>query len=122
MRVDPKNQDVIYVTNTSTYRSDNAGVSFTAIKGAPGGDDYHTVWINPKNPDIILLALDQGATVSVNRGRTWSSWYNQPTAQFYHVSTCLLYTSAAPKAGIRRRGLIEPRAGHGRDHRHVLPH
>jgi photosystem II stability/assembly factor-like uncharacterized protein len=87
VRVDPKNKDVIYVANTSTYRSDNAGVSFTAIKGAPGGDDYHTVWINPKNPDIILLALDQGATISVNHGRTWSSWYNQPTAQFYHVST-----------------------------------
>jgi len=87
VRVDPKNKDVIYVANTSTYRSDDAGVSFTAIKGAPGGDDYHTVWINPKNPDIILLALDQGATISVNHGRTWSSWYNQPTAQFYHVST-----------------------------------
>ena len=87
VRVDPQNKDVIYVTNTSTYRSDNAGASFTAIKGAPGGDDYHTVWINPKNPDIILLALDQGATISVNHGRTWSSWYNQPTAQFYHVST-----------------------------------
>jgi photosystem II stability/assembly factor-like uncharacterized protein len=87
VRVDPKNKDVIYVANTTTYRSDDAGVSFTAIKGAPGGDDYHTVWINPKNPDIILLALDQGATISVNHGRTWSSWYNQPTAQFYHVST-----------------------------------
>ncbi len=87
VRVDPKNKDVIYVANTSTYRSDDAGKSFTAIKGAPGGDDYHTVWINPKNPDIILLALDQGATISVNHGRTWSSWYNQPTAQFYHVST-----------------------------------
>jgi photosystem II stability/assembly factor-like uncharacterized protein len=87
VRVDPKNKDVIYVANTSTYRSDDAGVSFTAIKGAPGGDDYHTIWINPKNPDIILLALDQGATISVNHGRTWSSWYNQPTAQFYHVST-----------------------------------
>jgi len=87
VRVDPKNKDVIYVANTSTYRSDNAGASFTAIKGAPGGDDYHTIWINPKNPDIILLALDQGATISVNHGRTWSSWYNQPTAQFYHVST-----------------------------------
>jgi len=87
VRVDPKNKDVIYVANTSTYRSDNAGVTFTAIKGAPGGDDYHTVWINPKNPDIILLALDQGATISVNHGRTWSSWYNQPTAQFYHVIT-----------------------------------
>jgi photosystem II stability/assembly factor-like uncharacterized protein len=87
VRVDPKNKDVIYVANTSTYRSDDAGVSFTAIKGAPGGDDYHTIWINPKNPDIILLSVDQGATISVNRGRTWSSWYNQPTAQMYHVST-----------------------------------
>lgn len=87
VRVDPKNRDVIYVANTSTYRSTDAGQTFTAIKGAPGGDDYHTVWINPSNPDIIALALDQGATISVNYGRTWSSWYNQPTAQFYHVST-----------------------------------
>ena len=60
---------------------------FTAIKGAPGGDDYHTVWINPENPQIIALASDQGATISVNNGETWSSWYNQPTAQFYHVIT-----------------------------------
>ena len=73
VRVDPKNKDVIYVANTSTYRSDDAGQSFTAIKGAPGGDDYHTIWINPNNPDIILLAADQGATISVNDGRTWSS-------------------------------------------------
>jgi photosystem II stability/assembly factor-like uncharacterized protein len=87
VRADPMNKDVVYVTNTSTYRSTNGGETFTAIKGAPGGDDYHTVWINPKNPDIIALALDQGATISVNHGRTWSSWYNQPTAQFYHVST-----------------------------------
>ncbi len=87
VRVDPKNRDVVYVANTSTYRSEDGGQSFTAIKGAPGGDDYHTIWINPLNPDIILLALDQGATISVNRGRTWSSWYNQPTAQFYHVIT-----------------------------------
>jgi photosystem II stability/assembly factor-like uncharacterized protein len=87
VRVDPKNKDAIYVANTSTYRSDNAGQSFTAIKGAPGGDDYHTIWINPLNPDIILLAADQGATITVNHGRTWSSWYNQPTAQFYHVNT-----------------------------------
>ncbi len=87
VRVDPTNKDVIYVANTSTYRSTNAGQSFTAIKGAPGGDDYHTVWINPTNPNIILLAADQGATISVNYGATWSSWYNQPTAQFYHVNT-----------------------------------
>ena len=87
VRVDPTNKDVLYVTNTSTYRSNNGGQTFTAIKGAPGGDDYHTVWVNPKHPEIIALALDQGATISVNGGRTWSSWYNQPTAQFYHVST-----------------------------------
>ena len=87
VRVDPKNKDVVYVANTATYRSTDAGAHFTAIKGAPGGDDYHTIWINPSNPNIILLALDQGATISVNYGATWSSWYNQPTAQFYHVST-----------------------------------
>jgi photosystem II stability/assembly factor-like uncharacterized protein len=87
VKVDPKNADVVYVANTSTYRSLDAGRTFTAIKGAPGGDDYHTVWINPDNPQIILLASDQGAVISVNGGETWSSWYNQPTAQFYHVIT-----------------------------------
>ncbi len=87
VRVDPRNPDRIYVANTSTYRSEDGGKSFTAIKGAPGGDDYHTIWINPLNPDIILLAVDQGATLTVNGGQTWSSWYNQPTAQFYHVIT-----------------------------------
>ncbi|HVC19853.1 MAG TPA: hypothetical protein VNE16_07230 [Vicinamibacterales bacterium] len=86
VRVDPRNPDVVYVANTSTYRSADGGRTFTAIKGAPGGDDYHTIWINPRNPDIILLAADQGATLSVNGGRTWSSWYNQPTAQLYHVT------------------------------------
>ena len=85
VRVDPKNPDTIYVANTSTYKSTDGGKTFTAIKGAPGGDDYHTIWINPNNPDIILLASDQGATLTVNGGQTWSSWYNQPTAQFYHV-------------------------------------
>jgi photosystem II stability/assembly factor-like uncharacterized protein len=87
VRVDPRNKDVVYVANTSTYRSVNAGKDFTAIKGAPGGDDYHSIWINPENPDIIFLGSDQGATISVNGGQTWSSWYNQPTAQFYHVIT-----------------------------------
>src|SRR5690242_5995687 len=87
VRVAPDNKDVVYVANTSTYRSRDAGQNFTACRGAPGGDDYHTVWINPENPQIILLAADQGATISVNGGATWSSWYNQPTAQFYHVIT-----------------------------------
>jgi len=87
VRVDPKNENTIYVANISTYRSTGGGKTFTAIKGAPGGDDYHTVWINPENPQIIALAVDQGATISVNGGETWSPWYNQPTAQFYHVIT-----------------------------------
>jgi photosystem II stability/assembly factor-like uncharacterized protein len=85
--VSPENPDIIYICNTSTYRSSDAGANFSAIKGAPGGDDYHTVWINPENPQIILLASDQGATITVNGGNTWSSWYNQPSAQFYHVIT-----------------------------------
>ena len=87
VRIDPRNPDILYVANTTTYKSTDAGKNFTAIKGAPGGDDYHTIWINPENPDIIALAVDQGATISVNGGNTWSSWYNQPTAQFYHVIT-----------------------------------
>jgi photosystem II stability/assembly factor-like uncharacterized protein len=87
VRVDPRNPDIVYSANTSTYRSTDGGHTFHAWKGAPGGDDYHTVWINPEDPGIVLLASDQGATITVNGGRTWSSWYNQPTAQFYHVST-----------------------------------
>ena len=87
VRVDPKNKDRVYIANISTYRSTDGGLSFAAIKGAPGGDDYHNIWINPENPQIIALAVDQGATITVNSGQTWSSWYNQPTAQFYHVIT-----------------------------------
>jgi photosystem II stability/assembly factor-like uncharacterized protein len=87
IKVDPKNKDVVYVANTSLYRSTDGGKTFTAIRGAPGGDDFHTVWINPDDPRIILTASDQGAIISVNGGQTWSSWYNQPTAQFYHVIT-----------------------------------
>jgi photosystem II stability/assembly factor-like uncharacterized protein len=87
VRVDPKDPDVVYVCNTSTYRSTDGGQSFTAIKGAPGGDDYHRLWIDPDRPQVLLLAGDQGAAVSLNGGRSWSSWYNQPTAQFYHVIT-----------------------------------
>jgi photosystem II stability/assembly factor-like uncharacterized protein len=85
--VDPRDRDVVYVTNTSTYKSTDAGATFTALRGAPGGDDYQSIWIAPDDPRTILLGSDQGAVVSVNGGVTWSSWYNQPTAQFYHVIT-----------------------------------
>ena len=87
VRVDPVNPSIVYIANTSTYRSVDAGQTFTAIKGAPGGDDYHSVWINPADPGNLILGADQGATITVNGGQTWSSWYNQPTAQFYHVVT-----------------------------------
>jgi photosystem II stability/assembly factor-like uncharacterized protein len=83
---DPKNPDVVYVMNTSTYRSTDAGKTWTAIKGAPGGDDYHQLWINPEDPKRMIVASDQGAVVSVDGAVTWSSWYNQPTAQIYHLA------------------------------------
>jgi len=84
--VDPKNPDVVYSASIVTMRSTDGGKTWTGIRGAPGGDDYQNLWINPDNPNIILLVSDQGALVSVNRGETWSSWYNQPTAQLYHVA------------------------------------
>jgi photosystem II stability/assembly factor-like uncharacterized protein len=84
-RVDPKNPDILYSASIVTWRSSDGGQTWTGIKGAPGGDDYQNIWINPNNPNIILLVSDQGALVSVNAGRTWSSWYNQPTAQLYHA-------------------------------------
>ena len=83
--VDTKNPDVVYVMDTATYRSDDGGKTFNAIKGTPGGDDYHTLWINPDDPTHMVLGSDQGVVVSVDRAKTWSSWYNQPTAQLYHV-------------------------------------
>ncbi len=84
--VDPKNPDVVYSTSIVTVRSTDGAKTWTSIRGAPGGDDYQNIWINPRNPKIILIVSDQGAIVTVNGGETWSSWYNQPTAQMYHVS------------------------------------
>ncbi|HEU5335641.1 MAG TPA: glycoside hydrolase, partial [Terriglobales bacterium] len=86
-KVDPRNPDVVYSTSIVTVRSTDGGKTWTGIRGAPGGDDYQNIWINPNDPKIILLVSDQGAIVTVNGGQTWSSWYNQPTAQLYHVST-----------------------------------
>jgi photosystem II stability/assembly factor-like uncharacterized protein len=86
VRTDPKNPDLVYASNVSLYRSTDGGKTFTAIRGAPGGDDYHSLWIDPDNPQRMISGVDQGTLVTVNGGRTWSSWYNQPTAQFYHVA------------------------------------
>jgi photosystem II stability/assembly factor-like uncharacterized protein len=87
IKVHPKDPDTVFVGNIASYKSTDGGKTFVAFKGAPGGDDYHRIWINPDNPDIMLFATDQGAIITVNGGETWSSWYNQPTAQFYHVIT-----------------------------------
>jgi photosystem II stability/assembly factor-like uncharacterized protein len=85
--VDPKNADTVYVMQTSMYRSTDGGRTFEAFTGAPSGDDFHVMWINPSDDQNIILGVDQGAIVSANGGKTWSSWYNQPTGQFYHVNT-----------------------------------
>jgi photosystem II stability/assembly factor-like uncharacterized protein len=97
--IDPQNRNVVYVVHTSFYRSIDGGETFEAIKGSPGGDDYHNLWINPKSPCLptgsgkgcrsseMILGADQGASISLNAGQTWSTWYNQPTGQMYHLST-----------------------------------
>ena len=84
--VDPKNPDRAYVINTATYMTTDAGKTFVPVKGAPGGDDYHQMWINPKDGNRMVLSSDQGTVVSVDGSKSWSSWYNQPTAQVYHVA------------------------------------
>src|SRR6266540_2287955 len=85
--VDPKNADIVYVCNVSMYRSTDGGKTFVPFKGAPGGDDYHELWIDPSDSRRMITATDQGTVVTLDGGKTWSSWYNQPTAQFYHVAT-----------------------------------
>jgi photosystem II stability/assembly factor-like uncharacterized protein len=85
--IDAQNPDVIYMPNVALYRSEDGGKTISIVRGAPGGDDYHQLWIDPKNSASMVLGTDQGATVSLDRGQTWSTWYNQPTAQLYHVIT-----------------------------------
>ena len=83
---DPRDADTVYVQNTSIYKSTNGGKNWTAIKGAPGGDDYHQMWINPNDPKRMIVASDQGCIVTEDGAATWSSWYNQSTAQLYHLA------------------------------------
>ncbi len=87
IKVHPKNPDIVFAGNVAAYKSTDGGKTWWSFKGAPGGDDYHRLWINPEHPDIMFFAVDQGATISVNGGKTWSTWLNQPTSQMYHVIT-----------------------------------
>jgi photosystem II stability/assembly factor-like uncharacterized protein len=117
--VDPNNQDVVYVPNVALYRSEDGGKTISILRGAPGGDDYHQIWVDPKDSSRMILGTDQGATISLDYGQTWSSWYNQPTAQFYHVITddqfpYVVYGTQQDtgSAAVRSRsdfGLITPR-------------
>jgi photosystem II stability/assembly factor-like uncharacterized protein len=84
--VDPKNPDTVYVTSIVTCKSVDGGKTWITLRGAPGGDDYQNLWVNPLHPEILALVSDQGAVITVNGGESWSSWYNQPTAQLYHVA------------------------------------
>jgi photosystem II stability/assembly factor-like uncharacterized protein len=86
MAVDPKNPDRAYVMNTATFMTMDAGKTWVPVKGAPGGDDYHQAWINPKDGNRIIVSSDQGTVISVDGAKSWSTWYNQPTAEIYHVA------------------------------------
>ncbi len=85
--IDPNHPNVLYVPNVALYRSEDGGKTISVLRGAPGGDDYHELWVDPKNSDRMILGTDQGTTISLDDGKTWTTWYNQPTAQFYHVIT-----------------------------------
>jgi len=87
VKVHPTNPDVVFIADVAAWKSEDGGKTWNDFRGAPGGDDYHRLWINPNEPNTLILAGDQGAIITVNGGQTFSSWYNQPTAQFYHVST-----------------------------------
>ncbi|HEY3287411.1 MAG TPA: hypothetical protein VGJ96_09885 [Gemmatimonadaceae bacterium] len=84
--VDPKNESVIYSASTVMWRTEDGGLNWSAVRGAPGGDDYQRIWINPNNPDILIAISDQGAVISANRGVSWSNWYTQNTAAMFHVT------------------------------------
>jgi len=85
--VNTRNPDDVFIGQTSMYRSTDGGKNWYAFNGAPSGDDFHSIWVNPENPQFMIQGVDQGAIISEDGGRTWSSWYNQPTGQLYHLTT-----------------------------------
>ena len=85
--VDPRDANILFATQTSLYRSTDAGKTWESYTGAPSGADFNYVWIDPTNDKYMILAVDQGTIVSMDAGRTWTSWFNQPTGQMYNVTT-----------------------------------
>jgi photosystem II stability/assembly factor-like uncharacterized protein len=90
--VDPRNADIVYVSNVSVSRSKDGGKTWDTLRGSPGGDDYQGAWVSPDDSNTMIVASDQGTIITRNaktddpREVTWSSWLNQPTAQIYHLS------------------------------------
>ena len=90
--VDPKDADIVYVSNVSLSRSKDGGKTWVPLRGSPGGDDYQGTWVSPDDTNTMIVASDQGTIITRNaktedpRDVTWSSWLNQPTAQIYHLS------------------------------------
>jgi photosystem II stability/assembly factor-like uncharacterized protein len=85
--VDSQNPDILYTMSTAMYRSTDGGKTFEPFKGAPGGEDYHKLWIDPTNGHRMLVGSDQGASATLDDGRTWSLWYTEAISQVYHVAT-----------------------------------
>ena len=85
--VDSQNPDILYTMSTAMYRSTDGGLTFEPFKGAPGGEDYHKLWIDPTNGKRMLVGSDQGASVTLDNGKTWSLWYTETISQVYHVTT-----------------------------------
>ena len=109
--VDSQNPDIVYTMSTAMYRSTDGGVTFEPFKGAPGGEDYHKLWIDPTNGHRMLVGSDQGASVTLDDGRTWSLWYTEVISQIYHVATdsAVSIPHHGCAAGHRRRNDLKPR-------------
>ncbi len=84
---DPKDPDVVYTMGTSMYKSTDGARTFAAVKGAPGGDDNRSAWVDPSNPRRMIVGADQGPTVTVDGGATWTPWYVVPNGELYFVTT-----------------------------------
>lgn len=86
LTADPRDPAQLWVMGRGLRKSIDGGRSFTIERGAPGGDDYHILWIDPTDSRRRITGADQGAVVTLNGGASWSSWYNQPTGQFYRLA------------------------------------
>jgi len=82
---DTQDEDIVYVVNVSYHKSKDGGKTFSSAR-APHGD-HHDLWIAPNNPKRMIIADDGGAQITYDGGETWSTYHNQPTAQFYRVTT-----------------------------------